>query len=109
MGVYAIAAFSVGARRRELAIRSAFGAGRRRLARIVFVDELRPVVLGIVVGLVAAASMSRLFAGLVFAISPTDPVTYLGVGLGLLAVSTVAIYVPSRRAGLADPAGLLRD
>jgi ABC-type lipoprotein release transport system permease subunit len=53
--------------------------------------------------------MSRLFAGLVFAISPTDPVTYLGVGLVLLAVSTVAAYMPARRAGLADPAGLLRD
>jgi predicted permease len=109
MGVYAIAAFSVGARRRELAIRSAFGAGRRSLARVVFVDELRPVVLGIFVGLIAAAAVSRLFAGLVFAISPTDPVTYLGVGLGLLSVCAVAVYLPARRAGLADPAELLRD
>ena len=109
MGVYAVAAFSVGARRRELAIRSAFGAGRRRLARVVFVDELRPVLLGIVIGLIAAAAASRLFAGLVFAISPTDPMSYLGVGLGLLAVSALALYVPARRAGLADPAELLRE
>jgi putative ABC transport system permease protein len=109
LGVYAIAAFSVGARRRELAIRAAFGAGRRSLARVVFVDELRPVVVGIVVGLIVAAAGSRLFADLVFAISPTDPTTYLGVGLGLLSVSTLAVYVPARRAGLADPADLLRD
>jgi ABC-type lipoprotein release transport system permease subunit len=55
------------------------------------------------------AAVGVLLAVRVFAISPTDPMTYLGVGLGLLSVSTLAVYVPARRAGRADPAELLRD
>ena len=109
MGVYAIAAFSVGARRRELAIRSAFGAGRHKLARLVFVEELRPVLVGLLMGLTAALALSRFFGSLVFGISPTDPTTYVGVAVVLLAVSTVAVYVPARRAGLVDPVELMRD
>jgi predicted lysophospholipase L1 biosynthesis ABC-type transport system permease subunit len=109
MGVYAIAAFSVGARRRELAIRSAFGAGRRRLARLVFVEELRPVLVVLLIGLTAALALSRFFSSLVFGISPTDPTTYVGVALVLLAVSALAAYVPARRAGLVDPVELMRD
>ena len=108
MGVYAMAAFSVRARTRELAIRSAFGASRRTLARAVFVEELRPVSVGVLIGLIVAAALSRLFSGLVFAVSPMDPVTYLSVALGLVIVSSVAISVPARRAGLTDPAALLR-
>jgi putative ABC transport system permease protein len=109
MGVYAIATFSVGARRRELAIRSAFGAGRRRLARLVFVEELRPVLVGLLVGLITALALSRFFSSLVFGISPTDPTTYVGVALVLLAVGALAVYVPARRAGLVDPVELMRD
>jgi putative ABC transport system permease protein len=109
IGVYAIAAFSVGTRRRELAIRSAFGAGRRRLATLVFVEELRPVLVGLLIGLTAALALSRFFSSLVFGISPTDPTTYGGVALVLLAVSALAVYVPARRAGLVDPVELMRD
>jgi putative ABC transport system permease protein len=108
MGVYAIAAFSVGARTRELAIRLAFGASRRRLATSVFADELRPVVFGLFIGLAAALAVSRFFSGVIFAISPTDPVTYAGVAAVLLAVSSLAVYLPARRAGLVDPVELLR-
>src|SRR5262249_48991461 len=109
MGVYAIAAFSVGARKRELAIRSAFGADGGRLARSVFAEELRPVLVGLFLGLAAALSLSRLFSSFVFAISPTDAATYLSVALVLLIVSALAVYIPARRAGLVDPVELLRD
>jgi predicted permease len=108
MGVYAIAAFSARVRRRELAIRAAFGASRGALARVVFLEELRPVAVGIVAGLITASETSRLFRGLVFAVSPTDPWTYLNVAVGLLSVSALAIFLPARRAGLIDPAELLR-
>jgi len=108
MGVYAIAAFSARVRRRELAIRAAFGASRGALARVVFLEELRPVAVGIVAGLITASETSRLFSGLVFAVSPTDPWTYLDVAVGLLSVSALAIFLPARRAGLIDPAELLR-
>jgi hypothetical protein len=49
--------------------------------RAVFVGELRPVTVGVFIGLIMAAALSRLFSGLVFAVSPTDPVTYLSVAL----------------------------
>jgi hypothetical protein len=108
MGVYAIAAFSAGARKRELAIRSACGASRRDLARLILLDELRPVVIGLVVGLTTALGVARLLGGMLFAISPWDPITYVAVAVGLLAVAIVASYLPARRAGLADPVELLR-
>jgi predicted permease len=109
MGVYAVASFSAGARKRELAIRSAFGAGRRQLAVLIVFDELRPALVGLILGLTVALALSRFLSGVVFALSPTDPATYVAVGVGLLAVTTLAAYVPARRAGLVDPAELLRD
>lgn len=109
MGVYAIAAFSVRTRRREMAIRSAFGARGSRLAASVVAEELRPVVFGLVAGLAVALGLSRLVGSLVFGISPTDPATYIGVALALLVLSALAVYVPARKAGSIDPAELLRD
>jgi putative ABC transport system permease protein len=108
MGVYAIAAFSIGARKRELALRSAFGAGRRTLVALVLAEELRPVVVGLVIGLAAALAATRVFGDLVFAVAPTDPPTYAGVALALLAVCVLAVYLPARRAGSVDPVALLR-
>src|SRR6266852_3518936 len=103
MGVYAIAAFSAGARKRELAIRSAFGASRRDLVRLVLTDELRPIVIGLGAGLTTALFVARLLGGVLFAIGPSDPATYGAVGVGLLAVATAASYVPAWRAGTAEP------
>jgi len=109
MGVYAVAAFSVGSKKRELAIRSAFGASRWKLAQALFVDELRPVAAGVLIGLMMAAAISRLLGSLIFEVSPTDPATYVAVALGLLGVSTLAVFLPARRAGQVDPADLLRN
>jgi ABC-type antimicrobial peptide transport system permease subunit len=109
VGVYAIAAFSVGARKRELAIRSAFGASPDVLASLVFAEEVRPVLLGLVIGLAAALAVSQFLSGILLAISPTDPLTYAGVAAVLLAVNAAAVYVPARRAGLIDPVQLLRQ
>jgi putative ABC transport system permease protein len=108
MGIYAIAAFSIGARKREMALRSAFGAGRRTLVALVLGEEMRPVMAGLAVGLTAALAATRAFGDLVFAIAPTDPPTYVGVALVLLAVCALAIYLPARRAGSIDPLELLR-
>ena len=108
MGVYAIAAFSIGARTRELALRSAFGAGRHRLVALVLREELWPVVVGLAIGLVTAVAATRAFRDLVFAIAPTDPPTYAGVAVVLLSVCAVAVYLSARRAGSVDPVELLR-
>jgi putative ABC transport system permease protein len=67
------------------------------------------ILLGLSAGLTAAMVLSRLFSSMIFAISPADPVTYVGVATVLLTVKAVAVYVPARRAGLIDPVQLLRE
>src|SRR6185503_5540823 len=101
-------AFSAATRRRELAIRAAFGASRRELARLLFREELRPVLLGVGIGMLTALGLSRPLEGVLFQISARDPFTYVIVAATLLGVAFVASYVPARRAGLADPVELLR-
>lgn len=109
IGVYAIAAFSAGARRRELAIRAAFGAGDRDLVRLVLAAEYRPVFAGIVAGLVCARLVAGSLGGVLFSVGPSDAVTYVVVASALLALTFAATLVPAVRAGHADPAELLRS
>lgn len=107
-GIYGVAAFSAGARRRELAIRSAFGATPRDLARRMLRDELAPIVAGIAGGLAASLAVTRFLDGVLFGIRAWDPASYAAVAVALLAVSAVATYLPARRAGRIDPVELLR-
>ena len=107
-GVYAIAAFSALSRRRELAIRAAFGASRRNLAQLVFREELPPAALGTGIGMLTALGLSRLLDGVLFQINPREPITYVLVGGALMTLALAASYVPARRAALADPVELLR-
>jgi putative ABC transport system permease protein len=107
-GIYAVAAFSTRTRRRELAIRAALGARQQDLAFLMLRTELGPVAMGIAAGLSGAwLTASRLF-GTPFETNPQDTVTYLGVGVGLLVVGTIASYVPVRRANTTNPAEALR-
>lgn len=108
MGVYAVASFSARARRRELAIRAALGATRRELSASILGKELQPVALGLGLGYVVALLVAPRLGPLLFATSPVDAPTYLLVGLGVLAVTGLATYLPSWRAGASDPAELLR-
>jgi len=109
IGVYAVSAFSAGARRRELAIRAAFGASRHDLVALVLRGELAPVAIGLVIGfLIALVGAPHLGAAL-FTASPWDLPTYAFIGMGMLAVAGVASYVPARRAGRTNPVDLLRN
>jgi putative ABC transport system permease protein len=108
VGVYAIAASSAGARRRELAIRSAFGASSNDLVRLMLLAEMPPVLFGVAGGLLVALLVARSLGGLLFSVGPTDGVTYVAVALALLALAFVATWIPAARAGRTDPAELLR-
>jgi putative ABC transport system permease protein len=107
-GVYGVTAFSVGTRRRELAVRSALGADRRALVGLVLREELRPVLVGLVGGLLGALGAARSIADALFATSPSDPLVYSAAGGVLLAAAAGACYLAARRASEADPARLLR-
>ena len=78
------------------------------MVRLILVQGLRLAALGVALGLVAAAVTTRVLASLLFEIRPMDPPTFLGVGIGLLAVGALASLVPARRATGLDPMTALR-
>jgi putative ABC transport system permease protein len=87
----------------------ALGAARRGVLALVVRDGMRPVVAGVVVGLVAAVALTRVLRSLLFAVSPTDPITFATAAWVLLAAALVACLVPARRAAAVDPVEVLRD
>jgi predicted permease len=108
LGVFGVTAFVVSQRSHEVSVRLAIGATAGDVLRLLVSDSLRPVAIGLVVGLVAALGISRVFASLLAGISPHDPVS---VGLAtalLLTGALVAVVVPARRVARVDPAGILR-
>jgi predicted permease len=107
-GTYALAAFAAGTRRRELAIRSAFGASKRSLAKLMFRGELPGLVVGLAAGLAIAFLTARALGDMLFATSPRDPAVYLLAASTVLCVTAVATWLPARRAARTNPAELLR-
>jgi len=107
-GIYSVLAYAVSTRTAELGVRLALGATRGRLLRLVVSQGMRPVVLGLVVGLGAAAALSRLMTGLLFGVTAADPWTYVTTAIGLTMIGIAACYVPARRATEIDPVTALR-
>ncbi len=108
VGLYGTLAYTVGRRTREIGLRMALGATRRQVVDLVLKGGLRLALLGVLVGLVLAASITRFLASLLIATSPYDPFTFLGTALLLLGAAGVASYLPARRAARADPMEVLR-
>ena len=108
VGIYGVLSMSVAARRRELAIRTAMGAGRRDLLKLVLGEGLRLVAGGVTVGLAAAIVLSRVLASFLFEVDPTDPVTLIAAPLLFVGVALLACWAPARRAAKVDPLEALR-
>ena len=108
VGIYGVIAYAVSQRRREIGVRVALGA-RPVQVRVMFVRQgIKLGAVGVVLGMVAAAILTRLIASLLFGTSPLDPMTYGLVSLGLVAVAGLASYVPARHATMVDPVLALR-
>jgi predicted permease len=108
VGIYGVISYSVSQRTHELGIRIALGAGQGQLRGMVV---RRGVVLGAVgvgLGLAGAAVATRVITSLLFQVSSFDPLTYLGVGAGLLAAAAAASYIPAHRASNVNPIEALR-
>jgi len=108
VGVYGVVTQGVAERRGELGVRMALGARRAQVVGLVMRQGLRPVLLGLMLGLVGALLAGRLLAAFLFQVAPLDPLTFLVVPLALLSVACMAAAVPALRAARTHPASVLR-
>ncbi|MDT8342595.1 MAG: ABC transporter permease, partial [Longimicrobiales bacterium] len=109
VGIYGVMAYSVSQRRRELGIRMALGAQRTQVEGMVVREGMRLAVAGAVLGLAGAVGAGRLVQGMLYNVSPLDPLAFTVVPLTLLAVAAAAVYLPARRAARADPVRALKS
>jgi ABC-type antimicrobial peptide transport system permease subunit len=108
IGLYGVMSYSVNQRTREIGLRIALGAQTRSVLGLVLSQGLRVVLVGLVVGLVAAVALTRLISSRLYGITATDPLVLAVVPGLLLAVAVFACWLPARRAAKVDPIEALR-
>jgi predicted permease len=108
IGMYGVISYSVSQRTQEIGIRMALGASRRSVFGMILGQGARLAALGIAIGFVAALAATRLMIGFLYGVQPTDPLTFAGVSLLLMAIALLACYVPAHRATRVDPMISLR-
>jgi ABC-type antimicrobial peptide transport system permease subunit len=109
VGLYAVMAFAVAQRNREIGVRIALGAESRDVVRLVVGEGVRVTVVGVIVGVGLATAGAGRIAALLFNESPRDPTVYVTVAGALLAVGILASAIPAARAARVDPNVALRD
>jgi len=108
LGIYAVISYSVSQRTQEIGIRMALGASAETLQRSILLQTLGLAGIGMIVGVVASWVLARTLSGLLFGVTPSDPVTFAGMLVILTGVAALAGYLPARRASRIDPMSALR-
>jgi putative ABC transport system permease protein len=107
-GLYSTLLYLVSQRTQEMGVRIALGAQQRDLISLLLGEGSRLALLGIAIGCLAAASLSRVLKGFLFGLSPVDPATYMLVAVGMLITAALASSIPAWRASRVDPMTALR-
>src|SRR5262249_32293743 len=102
VGVYGVMSYAVTQRTQEIGIRMALGAQMRDVNRLVMKSGLTLALIGLALGVAGAVAVTRLMTSMLFAVAPTDLVTFVVVSISLLAIALFACYIPSRRATQLD-------
>jgi ABC-type antimicrobial peptide transport system permease subunit len=108
VGVYGVVAYRVRQREREIGIRLALGARPKTMAREVVLQGARHALAGIAIGVPAAFVLSRVMASLLFGVTTRDPLTFTALPVLIVAVTSLACYLPARRAAKIDPVTAIR-
>jgi len=108
VGIFGVLNYTVTQRTQEIGLRVALGAQTRDVLRLVLGQGVRLIVTGLGIGLLASFALTRVLAGMLFGVTPTDPLTFATVSLLLAAVALLACYIPARRAMKVDPLRALR-
>ena len=108
IGVYGVLSYSVAQRTQEIGVRMALGASRVDVLKLVIVQGIRLAIVGVAIGVVGSFFVTPVIRGQLVNVSPSDPLSFLGVSIFLTVVAFVASYVPARRAMAVDPLVALR-
>ncbi|MBW3533687.1 MAG: ABC transporter permease [Gemmatimonadetes bacterium] len=109
VGIYGVVSYTVARRTREIGVRVALGAGRGQVVRLMVREGTMPAAVGAAVGLVVALAGAGALREFLHGVSPTDPVSFIGLPLALLAVAVASAWLPARRATRVAPTEALRD
>jgi len=109
VGIYSVLAYTVRRRVREIGIRMALGASNADVLRLVVGDGMKPILLGVAIGLAAALVLGHVIASLVYGVRPTDPLTFVSVAALLVVVGLLATVLPAYRATQVEPTRTLRE
>ncbi len=108
LGLYGLLAYSVAQRSHEIGVRMALGAHQSSVRSMIVGDGLRLTVVGLGIGLLAAAGLGQLIRWMLFGLSPFDPVTFISIAVLLLTIAGLACWLPARRAAATNPVNALR-
>src|SRR5262249_49760303 len=109
IGTYGVLSYLVTERQREIGIRVALGASSGGIVRLVVRQGLSIAVFGVLLGIIGALAIARVTRSLLFGVSPTDPFTYIAVGVVIVGVALLACLVPAQRAMRVDPLVAIRE
>jgi predicted permease len=108
-GIYGVLSYAVSRRTAEIGIRVTLGADRRSIFKLVLLQGMQPIVVGIAIGIASSLAVTRFLSGLLFQVTPADAISYVAVTLLIAATALLACLLPARRAVRVDPVTALRE